>query len=160
MLDPGLHQRDVFEAGQAADLSVDPTGRRAPFDVAEEMLRHETGVVGRGDAAADRRPEAVDEHARDPRCARSRKAPLGVLEVKGEVTGFVAHDAAEEVRQHGVIGAIGELLVAGERRELVIAPHVMWTATKSDHMPATSAVAADSICWATVRRARPRSAVG
>ena len=58
-------------------------------------------------AAADRRPEAVDQEARDARRARPPSAALGLLEVEREVACLVAHDAREQLGQHRMAGDVG-----------------------------------------------------
>jgi hypothetical protein len=83
------------------------------------MARDESHVVERTDAGADRGPEAIDQESRDARRARPREALLGLLEVEREVARLVAPDAREQLRQHGVAGAIGEQLIRGERGDLV-----------------------------------------
>src|SRR5262249_53893305 len=110
-LDPRLDEIDVREAGKLADRGVDAARRRAALGVAEEMARDESHVVDWTDAGADRRPEAIDQEPRDARRAGPREAPLRLLEVEREVARLVATDAREQLRQHGMAGALGEQLV-------------------------------------------------
>ena len=117
--DPRLDERDVGEAGQLPDRRVDPPRGRQALGVAEEVAREEAHLVERTHAAADRRPEALDQRARDARRAGPREAPRGLLEVEGEVACLVARDAREQLLEHRVAGEHRQALVAGERRQLV-----------------------------------------
>src|SRR5438045_3103917 len=119
MLREGLEELHVAEAGELADLLVDTAGSAPAVLSGHEVAREEAHLLVGLHAAAHRRPEAVDEEARQARRARAREPALGLPVVEGEMPRLVAHDAGEELAQDGVAGYLGEALVADQRGELV-----------------------------------------
>ena len=91
----------------------------AAVSSAEEIVGEEARF-GRGlDAAPDRRPEALDDGARDASGRRTLQAVFGLLEVEVEVPRLVEDDAIEQIVQHGMVDQAREAAIASQRRELV-----------------------------------------
>src|SRR5262249_24535706 len=89
---PRFEKLNVRESRQAPDRLVDLTDRDPPGLTIEEVLRHELELTRRPDAGADRSPEVVDEEAGDPGGGRAPQPLLGLMIIKEEVAGFIAHD--------------------------------------------------------------------
>ena len=121
-VDPGLDERDVLEPAQAADRARRSGAR-------PHALRGRRRGIGRGSAPRRRaalrcRPAPRSDRRGRGRCVRAatREATLGLVIVEGEVTGFVPHDAAEQLGEHGVRVQLDQPLISGEGRELVDRP--------------------------------------
>src|SRR5262245_44884532 len=122
-IDMAMHPRstklNLGESRQAPDRLVDLTDRDPPGLTIEEVLRHELELTRRPDAGADRSPEVVDEEAGDPGGGRAPQPLLGLMIIKEEVAGFIAHDPLEQLVEHRVPGDGFEPQVARQCRQLV-----------------------------------------
>src|SRR5919108_4355298 len=99
---PRLEQRDPLEARQPANGVVDLADRRAALVTREEIARQELELGAGLHTAADRRPEAIDQRARDPGRARTAQPRVGLAEVEEEVTRLVPDDPLQERAEHGM----------------------------------------------------------
>ena len=103
-----------LEPRQPVHHAVDALGRGAALVVAEEMC-HEEAHLGVGhDARAHRGPAAPQGEAGDAaRRGAVGEAPSGADGVEVDVPALLAHDPAQQLRQHGVPRLGGQPAVAG-----------------------------------------------
>src|SRR4029450_10088071 len=108
IMDPRLEQLHRGETGQAPDGVVHLPGRRAALIAAEELPGEERDLLVRRHAAADGRPKAVDEQARDARRPRPPQADVSLAIVEEEVPRLVDGDSTQELGKDGGAGTRGD----------------------------------------------------